>query len=142
MTSVSDSRLMVSRLKPNSWMALKVGIRLSGMAIAAIAVARQLLRKTNTTSAASAMPSISTSSVALKDLRVSLTVETTSVNCASGWALATAAMAAFTPFSVRTSLALAVLSTWKATTGRPFSRAKPRCSAAPSPISATSDRVT
>ena len=46
-----------SKTKRVSAMKAKVGIRASGMAAAVIAVARQLRRKANTTSAASTMPS-------------------------------------------------------------------------------------
>jgi hypothetical protein len=56
---------MEFRLNPMSWMAVKVGARDKGMAIAAIAVARQLRKNRNTTSAASPIPSISTWTVAV-----------------------------------------------------------------------------
>ncbi len=65
MTSVSDNSVMEFRLNPMSWMAVKVGARDKGMAIAAIAVARQLRKNRNTTSAASPIPSISTWTVAV-----------------------------------------------------------------------------
>ena len=64
MTSVSDSRVMMFRLKPKACSALKVGISESGMAAAAIAAARQFRRNTKTTSAARIIPSSSTWTVA------------------------------------------------------------------------------
>ena len=137
-TSVSDSSVIWFRLKPRSRITKKVGIKDSGMATAAIAVARQLRRNRKTTNAASTMPSSSTCTVASKLARVSSTVETTWVKVTDGCALASTAMASSARFSTATSLASRVLLTWKATAGRLSSRAKPRTSAEPSPTSATS----
>ena len=77
--------------------------------------------------------------MALKLARVSSTEEKILVKRTSGCAAWQAWPGALTPRPRRaTSLASLVFITWKPTTGRPFRRAKPRTSEAPSPTSATS----
>ena len=74
-TSVRASRVTTFSEKPSIEMIQKVGISDSGMASAAITVARQSRRKRNTTIAARIMPSISTSCVAWKFALVSSVIE-------------------------------------------------------------------
>ena len=110
-------------------MKAKVGISDTGMATAVTAVARQSRRKSQTTSAASAMPSSMVSRVAAKLPRVSSTVREDLGDADVGWvgaspghgrrAVDQRCSAASTPSSVVTSLASLVLVTWKPTTGRP-----------------------
>ncbi len=64
MTSVRARRVMVFSENPNRAIAAKVGISETGMAVAAIRVARHSRRKANTTRAASTMPSTRVSRVA------------------------------------------------------------------------------
>ncbi len=141
-TSVSASRVTTFSEKPRSFITKKVGISEIGMATAVIMVARQSRRKKNTTRAARNMPSARTCWVAWKAARVSSTEEKILVTLTPGWAFSSLAISAVTASSVTTSLASLVLATWKPTTGRPSSRAKPRTSEAPSPTSATSDSFT
>ena len=69
-TRVSPSSVTMFRLNPITSMKKKVGISETGMAMAVISVARQSRRNTNTTSAASSMPSSSVCQVAMKPARV------------------------------------------------------------------------
>ncbi len=64
-TSVSASSVIMFRLKPIHDITAKVGISETGIATAAISVARQSRRNRNTTIEASAMPSSSAASVAV-----------------------------------------------------------------------------
>ncbi len=122
--------------------AAKVGISDTGMAIAVIRVARQSFRKKNTTTAASSMPSNKVCRVAVKFARVLSTVDRILVKATSGWSCSSFLIALSTLSSTVMSEESRVFITWKPTTGRSSSRAKPAISAAPSPISATSDRRT
>ncbi len=110
-------------------MKAKVGISDTGMAMAVIRVARHSRRNRNTTSEASSMPSSRVCSVAAKLARVSSTVENIFTNV-DAWLLAAcrASTAFLTLSSTATSLQSRVFITWKATTGLPSRRAKPRCS--------------
>ena len=78
-TSVRASSVTTFSEKPNHEITQKVGISDSGMASAAMTVARQSRRNRNTTRAARIMPSISTSCVAWKLALVSSVIEKTLV---------------------------------------------------------------
>ncbi len=147
-TMASSTRMPTTRVRassvttfsenPNRFMKKKVGISDTGMAKAVIIVERQSRRKTNTTMAASSMPSSSTCWVARKLARVSSTEEKMRVKVTPLWSFSSLAIALMTASSTPTSLESRVFMTWKPTTGAPFRRAKPRTSLAPSPTSATS----
>ncbi len=112
-TRVRASSETMSRLNPASAMKANVGISETGIATAVTAVARQSRRKSQTTSAASAMlPDFIVSRVAAKPWRVESTCETILVMRTSlrigGLPAAPNTMscsAASTPSSVWTSLA-------------------------------------
>ena len=137
-TRVRASRVTTFSEKPISCMTKNVGISDIGMAKAVIRVERQSRRNSSTTRAARNMPSIRTCRVALKLSRVSSTVAKMRVNLIPGWTFSIFASSAITSSSTATSLDSRVFITWKPTTGRPLSLAKPRTSDAPSPMSATS----
>ena len=138
MTRVRASRVTTFSEKPMIAMKAKVGTSDTGMAMAVIRVARHSRRNRNTTSEASSMPSSRVCSVAAKLARVSSTVEKIFTNDTPDCFWARVSIAFLTLSSTATSLESRVFITWKATTGRPSRRAKPRCSSLPWPTWATS----
>ena len=116
-------------VKPNRYIAPKVGITDSGSAVAATKVARQSRRNSHTTSTASAAPSYSSSIEPSKFSCTGSTKLKASVTVMSGCAAFSFSSAARTPAATSISPAPRLRVISKPTTGWPFSSAAERFSA-------------
>ena len=127
-------------VKPNRYIAPKVGITDSGSAVAATRVARQSRRNRNTTSTASAAPSYSSSIEPSKFSCTGSTKLKASVTVISGCAAFSVSSAARTPAATSISPAPRLRVISKPTTGWPLSSAAERFSATVSITFATWSR--
>src|SRR5258706_363481 len=118
----SASRLIWLRVKPNHCMKAKVGSAASGIASAAMPVARQSRRNRNTIATASSAPSISASIEALYCCLVKSTVVKTCLRWMLGFSVVILASSACTRLSVSTSEAPLAFSTPKVLGGRDAGR--------------------
>ncbi len=136
-TSESDNRVTTFRVKPNRYMNPKAGRIDSGSAVAAMKVARQSRRKSQTTSTARKAPSIKRDILPSKFSRTGSTKLKASVISMSGCSRRSRSSRSRTPAATSVSPAPRLRTISKPTTGLPFKSAALRCSATVSLTRAT-----